>query len=336
MRRPPAAVRAVLERVPGMTPDLVDACRARRVGGLTNHTYRVSCVGRRVAVRLPGPGLGAEIDRHAEAHNAALAAGLGVAPGLVLADPACGVLVTEWVTGRRPFGAGREPAVSALTAAAKALRTLHQSGTVFRGQVRLAAELERYARLASSPGTPWPAHADAALRGASATLCALDAHPLPPAPCHNDPSPGNWVLRHGSALLLDWEYSAMNDPAWDLACLAAEANLDPVSETRLLAAYYGGAPDRPRTARHALLRPLADLLAALWLLAQDARDGHRAFEALAPAHTRLARAASALHGSGHRASLRALAGHRAQPPRQDGVTARAPAPTARRRAAPPS
>jgi thiamine kinase-like enzyme len=64
-------------------------------------------------------------------------------------------------------------------------------------------------------------------------------------------------------LLIDWEYSAMAEPMWDLADFSAEADLDSDAMARLLEA-YGGDTSAFGRARLALWRIALDLLAAAW------------------------------------------------------------------------
>ena len=47
-------------------------------------------------------------------------------------------------------------------------------------------------------------------------------------PCHNDTVPENFVKDNEKLYLIDWEYSGMNDPMWDLAahCLECEFSED--------------------------------------------------------------------------------------------------------------
>jgi thiamine kinase-like enzyme len=110
----------------------------------------------------------------------------------------------------------------------------------------------------------------------------------PQRPCHNDTWPPNFI-DDGSVLhLLDWEYSGMNDPAWDLADLSVEAGLDEAAEAHLLAT-YGTGHDPGLPARVAALKPVTDLLWGLWALVQHA-VGHPADDFEAYGSARLARA----------------------------------------------
>ena len=58
----------------------------------------------------------------------------------------------------------------------------------------------------------------------------LEASPAALVPCHNDPWPGNLLDADGPdgrIYLIDWEYSGMNDPMWDLADLRSRPGSGP-------------------------------------------------------------------------------------------------------------
>ena len=83
-------------------------------------------------------------------------------------------------------------------------------------------------------------------------------------PSHIDPNPANFLLRgDGSLLLIDWEYSAMCEPAWDLAAVGMEARMD----VRALAAGYGAMPSESRLW---LMRAALHLVAGSWTYAEIA------------------------------------------------------------------
>ena len=73
---------------------------------------------------------------------------------------------------------------------------------------------------------------------------ALDAHPAALAPCHCDPLCENFLDTGERMWIVDWEYSGMNDPLWDLGDLSVEGEFGPEEDEELLAAYFGGAPTR--------------------------------------------------------------------------------------------
>jgi thiamine kinase-like enzyme len=61
-------------------------------------------------------------------------------------------------------------------------------------------------------------------------------------PSHRDPVLGNLLLTDNRLWLIDWEYSAMASPYWDLAILCNEAELDLAQSRLLLQAYCADGP----------------------------------------------------------------------------------------------
>lgn len=294
MGAPPPEVADLLVRAGLATPDGAARCGATWVPSLTNRTYRVRCPAGEAAVRLSGEGVAAVVDREIEAHNAGQAAEVGLGPDVLYADPECGALVTGWVPGASSLAPAPPLREEQLQACGRALRRLHRSGASFRGEVRLDVEIARYVELAGRAGATWPEEAEAALAAVAVPIAVLSRHPQPTAPCHNDPSPANWLFLEDRAMLVDWEYSSRNEPAWDLACLAAEAALSPDEEAALLAAYFGGRPSPTALARHALWRPALELLSALWLLARDAARPVDGLDGARTAAERMARSLAAM------------------------------------------
>ena len=102
----------------------------------------------------------------------------------------------------------------------------------------------------------------------------LEASPIPLSPCHNDPWPANFLDAGGRLYIIDWEFSGMNDPMWDLGDLSVEAGFGPEQDGVMMEAYYGAAP-QALYSRLALYKAMSDLLWALWGLIQHANDNPR-------------------------------------------------------------
>jgi aminoglycoside phosphotransferase (APT) family kinase protein len=93
---------------------------------------------------------------------------------------------------------------------------------------------------------------------------AMAAHPVALAPSHIDPNPANFLLRgDGTLLLIDWEYSAMCDPAWDVAAIGMEGRIDH-------AAFAEGYGVLPNESRLWLMRAALHLVAGSWTYAEIA------------------------------------------------------------------
>ena len=59
-------------------------------------------------------------------------------------------------------------------------------------------------------------------------------------PCHNDLLAANVLDDGGDLRIIDYEYSGMNEPSFELGDAIAEAGLGEDALVELCAAYYGG------------------------------------------------------------------------------------------------
>jgi thiamine kinase-like enzyme len=226
--------------------------------GLTNRSFRIQAGGRDYAVRLAGPGTDRYISRAAELYNAGIAGAEGWAPRVIYGDVRSGLMVTQFIADGQTLTASALRDPDNLGHLVHLLRRVHGSGRTFRGKVRPFTVIDRYLKIA-------PHARIARLRGAAEVsrrqlLELTDS----PAPCHVDPSPGNILVSPSRGwLLIDWEYSAMAYPLWDLATVAVESGFGPEEDERLLRAYFGEVSSADR-GRFKLYRPMLRLVAAAW------------------------------------------------------------------------
>lgn len=251
-------------------PDFGDDVReAERLGGLTNRVYRVEAGGAALVLRIPGEGTETYIDREVEAVNARAAAAAGVSPEVIFVDPARGLMLTRHVAGRTMTPERfREPGAAGRAAAA--LAQLHRSGAAFAFRFELFAMIEEYLKVLGRRDAVLPAGYHAAVADAGAVRDALEAHPAALAPCHCDPLCENFLDTGARMWIVDWEYSGMNDPLWDLGDLAVEGEFGPEQEEEMLAAYFGRPPSDAERGRVVAYKAMCDLLWTLWGLIQHA------------------------------------------------------------------
>ena len=70
--------------------------------------------------------------------------------------------------------------------------------------------------------------------------------------------------------IVDYEYSGMNDPLWDLGDLSVEAGLSDAQDIDMLTAYFGATPTQAQIGRMVIYKAMCDLLWTLWGLIQHA------------------------------------------------------------------
>jgi thiamine kinase-like enzyme len=241
-----------------------------RLGGLTNRVFRLG----ECCLRIPGAGTSEYINRSNEMVAAREAARAGVAPEVLYFDAQTGTMVTRFIHGADTMSPRLfRDRPEALQRAGRAFLTLHESGAVFPARFELFAMIDEYRTLLSNRDVALPeGYQDVVREAQQSVRPALDAHPLPIVACHCDPLCENLLDAEGRMWIVDWEYSGMNDPMWDLGDLAVEGGFDSEQDEVLLRAYFGGEPHPADRGRMVLYKAMCDLLWTLWGLIQLAND----------------------------------------------------------------
>ncbi len=265
----PDSLRGIFAEIPQLADLPFEAWRTTPLGGLTNRSLRVSAGRLDYVLRLPGAAAAQYLSRSAELHNARLAAELGLSPPVLFADATRGIMLLAFLPGSSHLTAEhlRDPATVAGVAAV--LARLHGSGLRFESVMAAFPIIDRYLAIGADERL-------LRLRQVAEPLrIALERAPMPAVPSHIDPNPANFLRSaDGRLLLIDWEFSAMCEPVWDLAGIAIEGRLDPAAEDLLLIAYERGGIAVPRM-RYRQMKAALHLVAASWAKAELASDPHR-------------------------------------------------------------
>jgi thiamine kinase-like enzyme len=275
-----------------------------RLGGLTNRVYRLGDY----CLRIPGKGTEEYINRLHEAVAAREAARAGVSPEVLHLDGATGVMVTRFIDGAEtmtPHAFKTRPGSPARSG--QAFRQLHDSGAVFPFRFELFAMIDDYLKVLSTKDVALPAgYHDVVGEANEAVRTALASHPLPLVPCHCDPLCENFLDTGERMWIVDWEYSGMNDPMWDLGDLSVEGQFDAGQEEEMIRAYFGGEPRAAERGRIIIYKAMCDLLWTLWGLIQLAA-GNPADDFRAYADGRFARCKALMETADFSRHLRAVA-----------------------------
>lgn len=262
-------VRAAIGRLPESLAIDAGSASIRQLDGLTNRSFRIDAGDRSFVLRLAGPATEQYIDRAVEARHARAAHAAGLSPELFFADAESGVALYDYsplppVRGDRLRG---DAALQARCAAT--LRRLHEDVTGFVATFDPFERIDHFlAVLAGLDASQPPEHA-AVQRGVE-VLRAIAHSPPVTAPCHVDSYCENFLDDGSRTLLIDWEYSGIGDPMWDLANFSRENRLDAAVDAHVRRSYFGAAPPPSRVARFEVYKPLCDLFWASWCLVQVA------------------------------------------------------------------
>ncbi|MFB9978994.1 phosphotransferase [Mesorhizobium kowhaii] len=240
-----------------------------RLGGLTNLVFKAG----EFCLRIPGKGTEEYINRANEAVAAREAAKAGVSPEVLHVDPATGVMVTRFIAGAETMSPEKFRTRSGSPArAGEAFRKLHNSGAVFPFRFELFAMIDDYLKVLSTKDVAPPAGYHDVVREAETVRAALAAHTLPLVACHCDPLCENFLDAGDRMWIVDWEYSGMNDPLWDLGDLSVEGKFDTAQDEEMMRAYFGGEVRPAERGRIVIYKAMCDLLWTLWGLIQLANN----------------------------------------------------------------
>ena len=268
-------VYSALARIPTFRDVRLETVELEPLGSLTNSTYKVTANGLAYTLRVPGKDTYEYVDRAAEEHNARIMAAAGVNAKVLYFDATDGTMLSEFVEGVNMTETRFRDEPEAPARVALALKRVHHLGPVFKSRFDVFAMIDVYLGILRKLGAPLPEDYHEVEQGARAVRRALDASPMPLSPCHNDPWPGNLLDAGGRLYIIDWEFSGMNDPMWDLGDLSVEAGFEPEQDRVMIEAYYGADAPLALYSRLALYKALSDLLWALWGLIQHANDNPR-------------------------------------------------------------
>lgn len=245
-----------------------------RMGGLTNHTYKVTLEnGDEYVVRIPGLGTEEMIVRSDEMVSTKLACDLGVDAQLLYFGEN-GSKVTRFIANAVTMSADTLHEPKHIEQVAQIFKKMHTCGVDTKVPFEVFEMAEGYEKIICDKNVDmfddYRQVKAEVMRIKAETDAAID---IKKVPCHNDPLCENWVEGNGRMYLIDWEYAGMNDGMWDLADVSIEAGFDEASDKMLLSAYLGKEPD-VKDEKHFLANKIyVDYLWTLWAKARVPYDG---------------------------------------------------------------
>lgn len=268
----------------GLAPDGQVTCTPLK-GGLSHQIALVEAAGARYVLRVLDPAVSAAglgISAVEEIENTARAGRSGVGPRVVYT--AEDAILLEHIDGatlcqddvRRP---------ETIRRIAAACRRLHAGSARFVSDFDIFRKAEDLLDRCRRHGLAIPDGYTEHLPVLTAIERAVEAAPLPPVPCHNDLLPANFMDDGQDIRIIDYQLSGMNDPAFELGDIAAEADFEPERVEALAAAYFGAEMSAALLARVRLYLIASNITWTLWfavhhgLLADRAADADFDYDA---------------------------------------------------------
>ncbi len=208
-------------------------------GGLTNYNYRMNIKGKDYVIREPGILTEIMIDRQIEQVNTDIVSSLNINSTCIYFDPETGIKISEFIPNSKNLAQADPFAEKNLAAVTAILKKVHTSPVQFETAFDWKSELTKYEEVIQSINGnlffDYPS-----LKKKLYDFFERYVTDVQLVPCHNDTVPENFLVDdHNRYYLIDWEYSGLNDPTFDLAAYIVETRLPKVAIEQLLEQYYG-------------------------------------------------------------------------------------------------
>ena len=251
----------VISRIPYLNNSPVESISIQRLGGLTNHNFRLTAEGLDCILRLPRQSTNQWINRKAELHNLNSVVAAGLAPPYRYFDQT-GIMLSDNLPDCRELDIEQLQESNLFQQLGQQLRRVHECQPVFKGHVDLKALIERYFLLMSADHQAALTDYYEEIKG----LLNEQADKLKGrlVSSHNDLVLQNILLQENRLWLIDWEYSSLASPYWDIATVCNELNFDNTRAAEFLSIYSGSERGFSEQQLH-IYRRLLGFLSDCWL-----------------------------------------------------------------------
>ena len=236
-----------------------------QLGGMTNQNYLVKTTNKQYIVKFFGKGTEKLINRQDEKYNLELLKDLDLDVKNYLFDIEAGIKVNEYIESAITLDS--TSIKTKFDKIAPILQTIHASGKELRGEFAPFEEIKKYESLIEEK-IPY-ANYEAVREEVFSLEKRLANLGVDRKSCHIDLVPENFIESpQGRLYLIDWEYSSMNDPMWDLAALFLESEFTPQEEEAFLSHYESEQTPVSRE-KIAIYKILQDTIWSLWTVYKE-------------------------------------------------------------------
>ncbi len=236
-----------------------------QLGGMTNQNYLVKTSSNQYIVKFFGKGTDKLIDRKNEKFNIELLKDLKLDVENYLFDIEAGIKVNQYIENAETLDSATIK--TKFEKIAPILQTIHSSGKELKGEFAPFEEIKKYESLIQGE-ISYPNY-EAVRKSVLSLKNELEKIGIEKKSCHIDLVPENFIEGpDGHLYLIDWEYSSMNDPMWDLAALFLESEFTPEEEADFLA-YYEGDKTPVSREKIRIYKILQDIIWSLWTIYKE-------------------------------------------------------------------
>lgn len=255
----------IKEKISSLLSAEEEVLSVEQLGGMTNQNYLVKTTNKQYIVKFFGKGTEKLINRQDEKYNLELLKDLDLDVKNYLFDIEAGIKVNEYIESAITLGS--TSIKTKFDKIAPILQTIHASGKELRGEFAPFEEIKKYESLIEEK-IPY-ANYEAVREEVFSLEKRLADLGVDRKSCHIDLVPENFIESpQGRLYLIDWEYSSMNDPMWDLAALFLESEFTSQEEEVFLSHYESEQTPVSRE-KIAIYKILQDAIWSLWTVYKE-------------------------------------------------------------------
>ena len=255
----------IKEKISSLLSQEEEVLSVEQLGGMTNQNYLVKTTNKQYIVKFFGKGTEKLINRQDEKYNLELLKDLDLDVKNYLFDIEAGIKVNEYIESAITLDS--RSIKTKFDKIAPILQTIHASGKELRGEFAPFEEIKKYESLIEEK-IPYVNY-EAVREEVFSLEKRLADLGVDRKSCHIDLVPENFIESpQGRLYLIDWEYSSMNDPMWDLAALFLESEFTRQEEEAFLSHYESEQTPVSRE-KIAIYKILQDTIWSLWTVYKE-------------------------------------------------------------------
>ena len=255
----------IKEKISSLLSEEEEVLSVEQLGGMTNQNYLVKTTNKQYIVKFFGKGTEKLINRQDEKYNLELLKDLDLDVKNYLFDIEAGIKVNEYIESAITLDS--TSIKTKFDKIAPILQTIHASGKELRGEFAPFEEIKKYESLIEEK-IPY-ANYEAVREEVFSLEKRLADLGVDRKSCHIDLVPENFIESpQGRLYLIDWEYSSMNDPMWDLAALFLESEFTRQEEEDFLS-HYESEQTLVSREKIAIYKILQDTIWSLWTVYKE-------------------------------------------------------------------
>ncbi|SHI11994.1 Thiamine kinase [Clostridium collagenovorans DSM 3089] len=242
------------------------------IGGMTNKNYKVKVNDEYYVIRIPGIGTTSMINRKDECLNSQLVDAINVDAKILYLDENTGGKISQFIKGAETLNPTIAKKKENMKLVCELLRKLHDSDLEMQNSFNVFDKIEDYEFICKScNGEFYEDYYDVKKEVLSLENVLVESG-LTIRPCHNDTVAENFIKdSDGKMYLIDWEYSGLNDPMWDIAAHCIECDFSEDQEAMFLEVYFEREAMHEEKIRILIYKICQDFLWSTWTIIKEAQ-----------------------------------------------------------------